>query len=319
VWAPPPPPDEELLRVAVISDLNGSYGSMRYGPSVHRAVKRVIELDPDVVISPGDMVAGQKEGLDYAGMWRAFHRAVSDKLFDAGIPFAPSPGNHDASAYPRHAIERVHYKRAWQYRKPDVPLVDTKHMPFRYAFVMKDTLFVSLDATMARRMKPAHFAWLDALLTKHADVKTKIVYGHLPLYPFARGREGDILNDPKLEAMLNRHGVDLFVSGHHQVYYPGRRGELRMLSVGCLGGGVRDLLNGEPSMRVITMIEIDSHGIRSIEGYTGDNFDERVPRGTLPFTLGWSPMAIWRDDVGAPAYMVKRLELLAREESLKRE
>ena len=49
------------LDVVVISDLNGSYGSVRYDARVKNAVARIIEMDPDLVISTGDMVAGQRK------------------------------------------------------------------------------------------------------------------------------------------------------------------------------------------------------------------------------------------------------------------
>ncbi len=91
------------LDVIVISDLNGSYGSVKYDARVHKAIKRIIEIDPDLVISTGDMVAGQRipnlSDKQVREMWKAFHKDVSDPLAAAGIPFAVTPGNHDASAY----------------------------------------------------------------------------------------------------------------------------------------------------------------------------------------------------------------------------
>ncbi|MCZ7679057.1 MAG: hypothetical protein M5U28_10010 [Sandaracinaceae bacterium] len=39
------------LRVAVVSDLNGGYGSRSYGEAVHGAVTRILELSPDLVLS----------------------------------------------------------------------------------------------------------------------------------------------------------------------------------------------------------------------------------------------------------------------------
>ncbi|MBL9057575.1 MAG: hypothetical protein JNJ84_15015, partial [Rhodobacteraceae bacterium] len=54
------PIEAEPLRIAVISDLNGSYGSTDYGQPVSGAVARIIALKPDLVISTGDMVAGQR-------------------------------------------------------------------------------------------------------------------------------------------------------------------------------------------------------------------------------------------------------------------
>ena len=42
------------LRVVVISDLNGSYGSTDYNPRVSAAIKRrIIKLDPDLVVATG--------------------------------------------------------------------------------------------------------------------------------------------------------------------------------------------------------------------------------------------------------------------------
>ena len=48
------------LEVAVISDLNGSYGSTDYQAHVSDAVAAIVELEPDLVLVTGDMVAGQR-------------------------------------------------------------------------------------------------------------------------------------------------------------------------------------------------------------------------------------------------------------------
>ena len=98
------------LRVAVISDLNGSYGSTRYSARVAAAIERVIALEPDLVISTGDMVAGQRRPVlterEVRAMWAAFHAEVTEPLSRAGIPLAVTPGNHDASAYGGFEQER---------------------------------------------------------------------------------------------------------------------------------------------------------------------------------------------------------------------
>ena len=95
--APPVP-----LRVVVISDLNGSYGSTTYAARVADAVEVIVEMRPDLVISTGDMVAGQRQPhlteAEVRAMWAAFHRTVTAPLEAAGIPLAVTPGNHDASA-----------------------------------------------------------------------------------------------------------------------------------------------------------------------------------------------------------------------------
>ena len=84
------------LRVAVISDLNGSYGSTDYRSTVSAAINRIIAINPDLVISTGDMVAGQRRPHlseeELGAMWRAFHRTVTEPLHEAGIALAVTPG-----------------------------------------------------------------------------------------------------------------------------------------------------------------------------------------------------------------------------------
>ncbi len=286
------------LRVVVISDLNGSYGSTTYGSAVHAAVRRVIELQPDVVLSTGDMVAGQRAGLDYRAMWAAFHAAVSDPLAEAEIPLAVTPGNHDASGYSSFTDERAIFVDEWSRRTPAVRFQDGSGYPLRYSFVAGDALFVSLDDTTIGRLSSAQMAWLDAELTRGADYPVKVVYGHIPLYPFAVNREEDAIGDPMLEALLVRHGVTLFVSGHHHAYYPGRRGPLRLVSMACLGGGQRALIGTtSPSPRSIVVFEIEEGVVRELDAFGGAGFDERIDRTTLPEWVGTGEQRIDRDDL----------------------
>ena len=96
---------ETGLRIVVVSDLNEAYGSSVYSERVDAAVDRILELKPDLVISTGDMIAGQNqpsllERSSLEEMWQAFHERVTDRLSAVGIPLLPTPGNHGASAAP---------------------------------------------------------------------------------------------------------------------------------------------------------------------------------------------------------------------------
>lgn len=292
---------EPPLRVAVIGDLNGGYGARTYGDAVHAAVDRLVALSPDLVLSTGDMVAGQRRGLDYEGMWAGFHAAVSDRLVESGVPFAVSPGNHDASGYARYAHERDVYVAQWEARRPDVEMVDDSQYPLRYSFRVGPAFFVALDATTVGPLDPAQRAWLDGQLAA-AREPVRVVFGHVPLHPFAIGRERETLGDAELEEILVRHGVDVFVSGHHHAYYPGRRGAMRFVSTACLGGGPRPLLGQtERSERSVLMLEIDERGVRSVEAYAGERFDRRVDRATLPEHVG----VLDRDDLARPHLVLR--------------
>lgn len=292
-------PAIEPVTIAVVSDLNGSYGSTTYQAEVHAATAAVVAMQPDVVLSTGDMVAGQQAGLDYLAMWAGFHAAVSDPLAAAGIPFAVSPGNHDASAYGGFENERQIYVDEWSARKPALEWLDDTAWPLYYSFTMQSVLFVALDSTTIGPLSAAQMAWIDEQLVAGADRPVKILYGHVPLYPFAQGREDEVIGDPALEEMLVEHGVSMFVSGHHHAYYPGRRDELGLVSMACLGAGPRALIGeGATSARSILRIDVSSDGeIAVLDALGGAGFDEPIARDTLPPSLTHGGVTITRDDL----------------------
>ena len=54
-------------KVVVISDLNGSYGSVTYGREVHKAINAITEqIKPDIVIATGDLVRAKKASITQA-------------------------------------------------------------------------------------------------------------------------------------------------------------------------------------------------------------------------------------------------------------
>lgn len=286
------------LRIAVISDLNGSYGSTSYASTVHAAIDRVLDWEPDLVLSTGDMVAGQRSGLDYRAMWSAFHAAVSDRLAGGGIPFAVTPGNHDASGYATYAGERAIFVSEWESRKPDLEYLDDADYPLRYAFTVGPVLFVSLDATTVGPLGGAQMTWLEEQLVAAAAQPVKILYGHVPLYAFAQGRETEVIGDAELERIANTYGVSLMLSGHHHAYYPGRRESLRLVGTACLGAGPRALIGtSEVSERSVLMIEVRDGAIASVEAYGGAGYDTSVLRPMLPEEVGVSGARIRRDDL----------------------
>lgn len=292
--------NDRPLRIMVISDLNGSYGSTEYRDEVHAAVRRIIELKPDLVLCTGDMVAGQRARLNYRAMWAAFHEAVTRPLHEAGIPFAVSPGNHDASGYPRFEREREIFVDEWMQWKPDLNWLDDSEYPLRYVFTFGNALFISLDDTTLGPLSADDLAWLDRQLTTWGSAyPTRIVYGHVPLYPFAAGREREARNDPRLEDLLNEHEVQLFISGHHHTYFPGRRGPLRLVSMACTGNGNRFLAGtDERSPRSILEFWLTEEGrVVELDAFGGRGFDERISRWTLPLSVQGNRYMIWRDDM----------------------
>ena len=292
------------LRVVVISDLNESYGSTRYSGNVTEAVRRIQEIRPDLVISTGDMVAGQRLApalgrSDMEAMWAAFHRAVSDPLAKAGLPLAVTPGNHDASSGARFQLERAIYREQWLARRPAVDFVDAADYPFHYAFSLGPVLFVSLDATHVGHLSSREKQWLESLLERHGQrFKHRVVFSHLPLWPFAEGRAADYLGDADLERILQKHRVDVHLSGHHHAYYPAEKGGVRFVSQACLGAAPRALLGGAArSERAITVIEFPADGTIGIEAYRAPRYVEKIPRHVLPERVVSERAVLTRDDL----------------------
>lgn len=291
--------EEEVWTMALISDMNGRYGSKEYNRHVVGAAEWIgQELRPDLVINTGDMVAGQRQGLDYGGMWAGFHEAVTDRLANYGVPMAVTPGNHDASGSPAFWEERVHFAREWSARRPRLNFVDDRFYPFFYAFEMGPALFISLDATQVGPLDPAQRAWVAEVLERNSHKPVKFVFGHLPLYGVAKGREQEVLKDRELEEIFIEFGVDMVMSGHHHAYYPGRRGETLYLHASCLGAGQRALLGtDEVSDRSVAVVRFSERGVLSVDAVRTTDFAEEIVLESLPISVGQGADRIWRMDV----------------------
>lgn len=278
----------EGVRLAVISDLNGSYGSTDYSRNVHKAVETLIALSPDLVLSTGDMVAGQRRPVlsedEIRAMWRSFHAAVTDPLARAGIPLAATPGNHDGSAYPGFEAERRIYEDEWRARRPDLKFVEDVSYPFFYAFDIGPARIVSIDAT---RVGPIDAYQMQALETVFEGAgPARIVFSHMPLWPFTIERETEIIGDPKLERLLERGGVDLHLSGHHHAYYPGHIEAFSVISQAELGGGPKRLIGAEQTgPKSITLLDVAQDGTIRVSALKGPDFLTPLDVRTLPEQL----------------------------------
>jgi hypothetical protein len=257
------------VRIVVVSDLNGPYGSTEYEPEVHQGVRLIREVwRPDLVLAAGDLIAGQRPSLPderVRAMWAAFDSAVARPLREARIPFGFTVGNHDASAGPAHRRDRALAVEHWRSpgRHPGVVFVDSAHFPLYYTFRQGEVFVLAWDASHAgTAADTALLGWVRTQLegTAARTARIRIALGHLPLYAVAEGRNrpGEVLAEPdSLRRILERHGVHTYVSGHHHAYYPGRRGALELLHAGALGQGARPLIGTPaPPRQTITVMDL---------------------------------------------------------------
>ncbi|MBE9048176.1 metallophosphoesterase [Pleurocapsales cyanobacterium LEGE 10410] len=265
-------PPRKDFRIVVISDLNSQYGSTEYEPEVKQAIALIPQWQPDLVLCSGDMIAGQKASLtkkQIQSMWAAFDRHVAAPLRDYGIPFAFTIGNHDGSGAIKDRTlifeqERDLARRYWHREQQQLGLdfVDRANFPFYYSFQQDGIFFLVWDAS-TQNISKQQLAWVKQTLNTSAaqQTTTRIAIGHLPLYPIAAAKDkpGEYLADgSQLRSLLEQNQVELYVSGHHHAYYPGKIGELKLLHAGALGQGARQLIDSDllPT-QTITVLDLD--------------------------------------------------------------
>ena len=266
------------VRLVVLGDFNGPYGAVAYPAPLARAVAAINEVwQPDLLLSPGDVVAGQSRELHddrFAAMWAAFDRAVAEPLRAGAVPFAVALGNHDGSSQRSGGVyaferERLAAAEYWSAHAPELAYQDRARYPFDYSFSQPvaaaaepagAALFVAILDASSSTVTSEQRDWLAAQLSSPTAVaaSARIVVGHLPLVPVAQGRDrpGEyVFEGRELGALLSGLAVDLYVSGHHAAYYPGRLGELELLFAGGVGG--RRLLGSTAApLSTVTVVDV---------------------------------------------------------------
>ena len=302
-------PPAKDFRVVVISDLNSQYGSTEYDPEVDLAIALIPSWQPDLVLCGGDMIAGQKTSLtpkQIESMWWAFDAHITAPLRQERIPFGFTIGNHDGSgAIKKNQLvfqqERELARDFWQQQDTGLNFNDRDNFPFYYSFQQQNIFFLVWDASTAE-ISPQQLAWVRQSLSSPAarQAKARIVIGHLPLYPVAKGKNksGEYLErGDELHRLLAEYKVDLYVSGHHHAYYPGRVKGLNLLHAGALGQGARQLIGSDSSpQKTITAIDWDfSNSQAHYTTYDATTWKE-IDLQMLPDFIPYQDDKIFRQD-----------------------
>lgn len=295
----PPPNEKRVLRLAVIGDMNGRYGSSEYGSEVTKAIDMIIADRPDIVINVGDMVAGQKAKLKYRAMWQAFHSVVTDRLNTAQIPMAQVVGNHDGSPYPPYVTEREIYIDEWLARKPELDYVDDAAYPLYYSFKKNDVLFIALDIAGLDPLDELQYTWLEQQLAENPSPYPPIVFGHVPLFAVSSIKPTEHVRDARLHPLFSKYGVQLFLSGHQHAYYPAKLDGVTYLLAGALGGGPRSVRqNGGIDPKTLSFVDIYPQSQPYLETYLlADNNAKRFNHNVLPTYIVLRDQILPRADI----------------------
>lgn len=219
--------DPASFQFAIVTDRTGG---MRPGV-FPEAVAKVNELQPEFVITVGDLIPGGTRQRDEKEIWRQWDE-FNGFIEGFEMPFFYLPGNHDVS---NAVMDRI-----W----------DQQFGVRYYSFVYKDVLFLCLNTQDAEGPRPflgqEQIDWVETELEDFPDVRWTMVFIHQPLWVMEERASGEGDGDsvpkksktgwPEVEAALagRRHTV---YAGHVHRYAKYERNEANYYTLGTTGGG----------------------------------------------------------------------------------
>ncbi len=202
---------KEDFQFAIVTDRTGGH---RAGVFMD-AVNKLNLLQPEFVISVGDLIEGYTENMpELENQWNEFDGFVNQ----LEMPFFYVPGNHDIT---NQVMEDV-----WKSRLGDT----------YYSFIYKEVLFLCLNSEDQKRgagrgtISDEQYNWIKATLNKNEDVKHTLVFMHQPLWTLEDTKRW---ND--VEVLLKNREHHVF-TGHYHRYTKYQRNNGKYFVLATTGG-----------------------------------------------------------------------------------
>ncbi|MCC6490135.1 MAG: metallophosphoesterase [Candidatus Hydrogenedentes bacterium] len=251
------------FRFAIIADRTGAERTGVFAD----AIRKLDLLQPDFVMSIGDLIQGRNEDLVEVKRQREELLAMVNPL---DMPFFHVAGNHDISN-PAMAEE-------WKQR----------FGPTYYNFEYKNVLFLCLNTQDAEQghFSDAQIAYAQRVLAENQQVTWTLVFLHQPVWTY----DPATTRWDRIEALLGDRPYSVF-AGHEHVYMKSVRNGRTYIVMSTTGGGsdMRGLHWGEfDHLAWVTMT--DEGPVMAnlmVDGIHGDDIvTEELSKLTAPLREG---------------------------------
>jgi 3',5'-cyclic AMP phosphodiesterase CpdA len=209
------------FRFAIVSDRTGAPRAGVF----ERAVDQLNLLQPEFVVSIGDLVDGSDDPAKVNKQWEEFNGWIA-KL---QMPFFYLPGNHDLLNPKMDAKWRELFGRRY------------------YHFICKNVLFLMLNTEDPGGKKPAtgkfsteQIDYFKKVLADNRDVRWTLVYLHRPIW---NNKDVDKTGWPAIEEALQGRRFTVFAGHEHKYEREIRKGS-KFYTLATTGGGSK--LRGPP-------------------------------------------------------------------------
>jgi len=214
------------------------YGDRTGGPAngvgvLADAVRDTNLLEPDMVMTVGDLIQGYNRTPEWMEQMREFKSIMNELL----CPWFPVAGNHD-----------VYWRGAGKPEGEHEQNFEMNFGPLWYAFTHKNCGFVALytdegnpatgeknfSSPAANVMSPAQLGWLKETLDAYKDLEHVFIFLHHPRW--IGGGYGDTW-EPVHRLLVEAGNVTAVFAGHiHHMRYDPRDG-IEYVTLATVGGG----------------------------------------------------------------------------------
>ena len=259
------------------------FGDRTGGPAegirvLEQAVKDTNLIEPDLVMTVGDLV----QGYNQTGPWMAQMREYKSVMANLACPWFPVAGNHDV-----------------YWRGPDRPegeheaSYEANFGPLWYAFEHKDCWFIAIYSDEGnpetgeknfgkadcQRMSPAQYVFLKDSLEKAKDARHVFLFLHHPRW--LGGRYGDDWNRVH-DLLVEAGNVSIVFAGHiHRMRYDGPKDDIEYVTLATVGGAQSGVAPKAGYLHQIHLVTVRNDAIALSCVPVGESMDVRAITGRV--------------------------------------